>query len=82
MQGRGRAAPIMGGDAHQHVVDLRLGVYDHDIEITVVVEHSSVEQLELRLVLAALPVLLHKLRVGELRLRVLVEVLHVGVRRR
>ena len=59
-----------------------LGVLDEDVEVAVVVEDAGVEQLELRLVLAAAAVLLDQPGVGKLALRILVEHLQVGVRRR
>ena len=53
-----------------------------DVEVAVLVEDAGVEQLELGPLSAAAPVLLDQPPVGELGLRVLVEELHVGVRRR
>ena len=54
----------------------------HDIEVAVVVEDPGVEQLEFGLGLPALAVHPHQGFVGVLRLRILVERLQVGVRRR
>ncbi len=68
-------------DADQHVLVRRLGVFDEDVEVAVGGEHAGVEQLELRLIAAAAVVLLDELRVRVCRLRILVEELHVGVRR-
>ena len=59
-----------------------LGVLDEDVEVAVVVEDAGVEQLVLHLVAGAPAVRLHQIGVGIGRLRVLVEVLHVRVRRR
>jgi len=58
-----------------------LGVLHEDVEIAVVVEDACVEQLVFGVVDAA-PTVLDQLPVGVLPLRVLVEVLHVRVRRR
>jgi hypothetical protein len=57
------------------------GVLDEYIEIAVVVEYAGVEQFELRLVLATSSVLFQQLTVREFRLRIFVEVLHIGVHR-
>ena len=75
-------AAVVDRHPHQHVVRPGLGVLDEDVEVAVVVEDAGVEQLVLRLVLAAAPVLLDQPRVGKRALRVLVEHLQVGVRRR
>ena len=73
---------VVGRDLHQQVVRRRLGVLDEDVEVAVVVEDAGVEQLELRLTAAAAAVLLDELGVGKRALRILVEHLQVGVRRR
>ena len=59
-----------------------LGIFHRHIEVAVVSEHAGVHQLEFRAVLVAPAVLFHQLRVGKCGLRVLVQVLHVGVRGR
>ena len=59
-----------------------LGVLDDDVEVAVLVEDAGVEQLELGALAAAAAVLLDQPAVGKLGLRILVEELHVGVRRR
>ncbi len=80
---RGRiGAAIVRCDAHQHVVDARLGVFDEHVEITVAFERSRVEQFILRRADAAAPVLGDQVRVGKSRLRILVEHLQVGMCRR
>src|SRR5947207_2512790 len=79
----GRVGPAVGDrDADQHLVDGGLRVLDDDVEVAIVVEDAGVEQL----VFARSPVpargLLEQQRVGKRALRILVEVLHVGVGRR
>ena len=69
-------------DPDQHVIGRRLGVFDEDVEVAVVVEHAGVEQLVLGLVLAAAAVGRDEVVVRIGRLRILVQVLHVRVRRR
>ena len=75
-------SPVDRGDAHEDVFGRALGVLDEHVEIAVVVEDAGVEELVLHLVAGAPAVRLHQVAVGIGRLRVLVEVLHVRVRRR
>src|SRR6266699_2070305 len=70
---------IMDRDEHEDVLRIRLGVFDEDIEVAVVVEDAGVEQLELRLVFAATTVLLHKPAIGKFTLRILIEHFQVGM---
>src|SRR5437867_1160662 len=70
---------IMDRDEHEDVLRIRLGVFDEDIEVAVVVEDAGVEQLELRLVFAATTVLLYKPAVGKFTLRILIEHFQVGM---
>ena len=79
--GRFRPA-IVHGDPDEHVFRALLGVFDEHVEVAVVVEDAGVEQLVLELLPRSSPVRLDQVPVGKLALRVLVEVLHVRVRRR
>jgi hypothetical protein len=72
----------VGRDADENVLGTRLCVFDEDVEIAVLVEHTRVEQLVLPVVAAARPTGLRQVSVGEARLRVLVEELQVRVGRR
>ena len=75
--------PAIGrGDANQNVVRRVFGIFSEDVEVSAIVENSSVRQLELRLVPAAPAIFLDQPRVGIFRLRIFVERLQVGVRRR
>ena len=69
----------MHGDLNQHVLRRRFGVFHEDIEVAVFIEHTRVEQLIFRLAAAAVAVRRNQIAVWVGRLRVLVEVLHVGV---
>ena len=69
-------------DANQDIVAIGLRVLYENIEIAVLVEHSGVQEFVFGLVLSAPAVLLDQSRIGVLLLRILVEVLHIGVRRR
>ena len=59
-----------------------LGVLDEDVEVAVLVEHARVEQFVLEFVPAPAAAGFDKVGVREGGLRILVEVLHVRVRRR
>ena len=75
-------SPVDCSDLHQDVFRTGLGILNKDIEIAVVIEDAGVEELILHLVPGALSVCLHKIVVGIGGLRILVEILHVGVGRR
>jgi len=81
VQGRGRVAPVVRRDAHEHIVDARLGVFHENVEVAVVIEESGVEQLVFRRADAAATVLAHQVRIGKGGLRILVKHFHVGMRR-
>src|SRR5207253_2478391 len=55
---------------------------DDDVEVAVIGEDAGIEQSELGILPGPLPVPADELVVRELSLRILVERLHVGVRRR
>src|SRR3954471_14871932 len=70
---------VMCGDADQQIVRSGFRVFDKDVKIAVVVENSGIEQLELRLILAATTILLHKRAIWKLRLWIFIEHLQVGM---
>src|SRR4030095_366 len=74
--------PVVHGDTDKHVFWSLLGVFDKNVKVAVVVKYAGVEQLVLELFPRAPPGSLNEVPVGILALRVLVEVLHVRVRRR
>ncbi len=67
---------------HENVLGRRLGVFDENIKIAIVVEHACVQQLELRLVLAAAGFSSTSRCVRKFLLRIFVEHLQVRMRRR
>ncbi len=79
--GRFRPA-IVHGDPDEHVFRAFLGVFHEHVEIAVVVKHARIEQLVLELLPRPSPVRLDQVAVGKLPLRILVQILHVGVRGR
>ena len=59
-----------------------LGIFHEDIEVAVLVEDTGIQQLILHVATIAPPVVLDQIGVGICRLRILVQVLHVGMRGR
>ena len=82
MEPGGLRPAVVDGDPDQDVVRTALGVLEKDVEVPVVVEDAGVDQLVLELLPRPALVRFHQVPVRELPLRVLVEVLHVRVRRR
>src|SRR5512143_4003379 len=72
---------VEGCDLHQNVFWTGFCVLHEDVEIAVIVEYPSVEELVLHLVPGALFARLYEIAVRKSGLRVVVEVLHVRVRR-
>ena len=79
MQARAVRSAIGHADADEDVVDVGLGVFDLNVEVTVTVEDARIDQLELGVLARAPPVLAVELRVRELSLRIFVQALHVRV---
>ena len=82
VKSRGFRAAVLHRDLHENVFGRRLGILDEDVEIPIVVEHAGVEQLVLQLAATPRLVALDDLVIGKRALRILVEILHVRVRRR
>src|SRR6266487_6671733 len=82
VDGGGLGSAILHGDADQDVLGRDLGVLDGHVEVSPVLEDSSLEQLELALLPAPPAVLVDKAGVRIFGLRVFVEPLQVGVSRR
>ena len=78
----GCRAAVDHGDANENVIRRPLGVFRENIEITVVIKHARVREFEFGIVLATAAVLLEQPRVRKFRLRIFVERLQVGMRRR
>ena len=82
MQRRFIRAAIVRGDANEQVFRRLLGVFDIDVEIPVIVEDAGVDEFKLSCAQATPPIFLDQTRIRKFRLRVFVERLHVGMRRR
>src|SRR5277367_3881875 len=80
MQERWLEAPIAYADFDQQIVGRRFRIFNKNVEVAVVVEDAGVEQLVFLFVARALAVGLDEVVVRIGAMRVLVEVLHVGVR--
>jgi hypothetical protein len=63
------------------VIGRCLGELHQDVEVTILVEDARVDQLVFRCTPIAAAVLLHERGIREGRLRILVQVLHVRMRR-
>src|SRR5271163_1580354 len=79
MQERGLGASIADADFNQQIVGRRLRVFNKNIEIAIVVENAGVQQLVFLFIARALAIGLDEVVVRIGALRVLVEILHVGV---
>ena len=79
---RGFRAAIVDRDFDQHVFRIGLGVFHKNIEVAVIVEDAGVEQFVLHLFARAPLVGFHQVAIGIFPLRIFVQILHVGMRRR
>ena len=75
-------AAIVGRDSDDDVLRIGLRNLDVDVEIAVFIKDAGIDQLVLRSLPLPALVLRHEIRVGEGSLRILVEKMHVRVRRR
>ena len=73
---------VPGRDPHENVFARGFRVLHEHVEIAVAIEDARIDQLEFRVRLCPPAVLLHQARVRKLRLRIFVEHLQVGMRRR
>src|SRR6185369_6582327 len=80
MQFSALRAVVSDGDPDQDIVGSTLRVFYRHVEVAVVRKHARVHQLEFRTMLISPAVLFNQLRIGKRGLRVLVQVLHVGMR--
>ena len=74
--------PVKDVNGDEYVLRRVLGIFNKDVEVAIVVEHTGVDQLVFRLLAASRTAGLQQVAIGKGRLRVLVEVFHVGVSRR
>src|SRR5262249_30530124 len=79
-QSRLRTA-ITHANPDENVLRTTLGVLHANIEIAIILKDAGVQQFILGVVSGSLPVLLHQIVIGVGLLRILVQILHVRVRR-
>ena len=82
MDFRGLGTPIVDADLDQDILGRFLGVFHEHVEVTVLVEDAGVDQFVLGFLAASAAVGEHQLIIRIGGLRILVEVLHVGMGRR
>jgi len=81
VQRRGRTV-VPRGDLHENVARFDLGILHEDIEITILGEHARVQQFVFRNIGSAPRILRNQIRVGKCSVRIFIEHLQVGMRRR
>src|SRR6201993_1506308 len=74
-------ATIEYGDSNQDAFWRFLRILHKHVEIAVFIEDSRIEQLILEFLARTMPACLHQVPIREIRLRVFVEILHVGMSR-
>src|SRR5262249_26024722 len=67
--------------SNEDVLVVGFGVLNENVKVTVFPEHARVEKFEFRLRPATSPVFVYQPAVGKFSLRILVQILHVAVRR-
>jgi hypothetical protein len=82
MQRRGLVRAILDGYAHHDVIGRVLRILDADIEVTIAIEHTGIEHFVFGKRRAAPPVLVDELLIRIGVVRILVQHLHVRMRRR
>ena len=79
--GRFRSS-IVDRDENQDILMGGLGIFDNDIEVAIVVEHTGLAEFVFPVLFPAPPVFFDEPGIREFSLRIFVEKLHVGMRRR
>jgi hypothetical protein len=69
----------MGRDLDQDVLWGLFGVFDEEIKIAVVIKNAGVEQFVLKVIGGTLAICLDQIIVGIGRLRIFVQLLHIGM---
>src|SRR5580658_601895 len=73
-------AAVHDRDLDEDVFDIGFRVFDENVEISVFVEYSGVEQLVFWIVSAAAAIFFQQLGIRKCSLRIFVQILHVGMR--
>jgi len=78
----GFGTAVVDADLDQNILRRVLRVFHEHVEVTVLVKHAGIDQFVLEFVAAALAVGPHQFVIGVGGLRILIEILQVGVSRR
>ena len=79
---RGRVlAAVRHGKTNQDVAGRTFGIFDHHVEVAVLIENARVQELIFKILAPAPPILSHQICIGKCNLRIFVEIAHVGVGR-
>src|SRR6185503_17099583 len=81
MQFRGNRSTIGRSDSNQNVLGAALGIVHKDVEVSIVVEDTGVDEFKLGRTPVSRATAKHEFSIRERRLRVFVQVPHVGMRR-
>jgi hypothetical protein len=81
MERRRLGAAIDRFDANKDIVRRRLGVFDKNVEVAVIIEDAGIDQLVFQLVLAVSAIFLDEAGLRKLCVGILVEKLHVRMGR-
>ena len=82
VQGSRLRTTIPGNNTEEQLVFIFLCGFNEDVPISIVIKDARIDKLILPVSFAAFGVFSDEILVGELALRVLVEIFHVGMRRR
>jgi len=82
VHGGGIRAAIGQADLDEDVFRRLLRIFHKDVEITILVENAGIEQLVLHVAAVAPTVGFGQIVVGKCRMRILVQILHIRMRRR
>ena len=81
MQRRRFWTAIDNFNADQDVFRGSLCIFDEDIEVAVLLKYAGIQKFKLQFLTAAPAILLPEPCIGKFRVRIFVEVLHIGMRR-
>ena len=81
LQACGLVRTVMHGDAHENIVGLMLGVFDTDVAVVVVCEHTGIKDFILGIRQPTTGVFGDQVSVGKGRMGIFVEHAHVGMAR-
>src|SRR5512140_711715 len=72
-------AAVYGGNLHEDILGTRLGIFHKNVKVSVLRENAGIKEFILHVLPRSMPVRLYKIRIWKCRLRIFIEVLHVGM---